>query len=391
MDNEKIKYYKIIVVRFVLKIFWLFPVKKNRIMFNSYNGKDITCNPKYIFLKLKTVSENNYEYIWCIHSKEKRKEYEKRFKIKTVSPKTVKYFYYILSSKVYISNGIAPSYIPFKKNQCVIGTWHGGGAYKVGGLLLNFSKFRQKEYKLIEKNVTYVVSSCQAFSEKALELSFCIPKEKILRIGTPRNDLFFQNNIEKKKEIKAKLNISVDENVILFAPTFRSQTDGIERNMTGYCTQLDYSLLYKMLCISFGGKWKILYRCHYYCTSDIDNTLVLDVSDYSDMQELLLISDILITDYSSSIWDFIQKRPYCPCFILAEDLKEYADGRGFYTPISEWPFPIAENNEQLMRNIENFDYRSYCLNVEKHLKQLGSYEQGKASQELIKLITEVSQ
>lgn len=389
MIGEKSKYCAIIIVRLLLKMFSIFPVRKNRIMFNSFNGRDITCNPKYIYNELKREYGEKYEYVWCIGQPQKRKKYEEMLGIKTVAPKTIKYFYYILTSKVYISNGIAPSYVPFRKKQCVIGTWHGGGAYKKGGLYLNSSIFIQKVYKLIAKNVTYVISSCSDFSNKAFQKAFCIPREKILQYGTPRNDIFFLNNSEKKDRIKKNLKISQDEKVVLFAPTFRSRLDGLEREMKSYQTQLDYELLNKSLCQKFGGKWKVLYRAHYYCESDIQNNLVLDVSCYPDMQELLLIADILITDYSSSIWDFIQKRPFCPCFILAEDLKDYMDGRGFYTPITEWPFPLAENNKQLSRNIQNFDHKIYCSNVQQHLDKLGSFETGTASQKIAKLIHKV--
>lgn len=389
MIGEKSKYCAIIIVRLLLKIFSVFPVRKNRIMFNSFNGRDITCNPKYIYNELKREYGEKYEYVWCIGQSQKRKKYEEMLGIKTVAPKTIKYFYYILTSKVYISNGIAPSYVPFRKKQCVIGTWHGGGAYKKGGLYLNSSIFTQKVYKLIAKNVTYVISSCSDFSNKAFQKAFCIPREKILEYGTPRNDIFFLDDSEKTDRIKKNLKISRDEKVVLFAPTFRSRLDGLEREMKSYQTELDYELLNKSLCQKFGGKWKILYRAHYYCESDIQNNLVLDVSGYPDMQELLLIADILITDYSSSIWDFIQKRPFCPCFILAEDLKDYMDGRGFYTPITEWPFPLAENNKQLSQNIQNFDYEIYCLNVQQHLDKLGSFETGTASQKIAKLIHKV--
>lgn len=386
MLGEKIKYLEVIAVRLLLRIFYIFPVRKNRIMLNSYGGRDITCNPKYIYNALRNKYGNKYEYVWCIKELEKREKYEKKFGIKTVAPKTIRYFYYILTAKVYVNNGIAPSYIPFRRKQCVIGTWHGGGAYKKGGLYLNSSTFSQKEYRLIARNATYVLSSCRAFSDKAFQKAFCVPKEKILEIGTPRNDMFFLCDKKKKNKIKEKLKISKDEKVVLFAPTFRSRLDGLEREMTTGQTKLDYELLNRLLCSKFGGEWKILYRAHYYCDSNMKDSFILDVSNYPDMQELLLIADLLITDYSSCIWDFIQKKPFCPCFILAEDLKEYMDGRGFYTPIAEWPFPLAENNEQLSQNIQNFEYETYCLDVQRHLDKLGSFEKGIASQRTAELI-----
>jgi CDP-glycerol glycerophosphotransferase len=106
---------------------------------------------------------------------------------------------------------------------------------------------------------------------------------------------------------------------------------------------------------------------------------VISASDYPDMQELLYAADILITDYSSSMWDF--SLTFKPCFIFAPDLKKYLAEQGFYTPIEEWPFPIAETNEQLIENINNINEEKYKQTVRKHHADLGSYENGTACEQ----------
>ena len=111
---------------------------------------------------------------------------------------------------------------------------------------------------------------------------------------------------------------------------------------------------------------------------------MINVSGYADMQELICAADVLITDYSSSVWDFSLTGK--PCFIYANDLSAYKEERNFYTPIEEWPFALAETNEELHENILNFDPEVYKHKVEEHHKELGSYETGHACEALYELL-----
>lgn len=375
------------LLRFALKAFYIFPIKKGRILFNSYGGKNISCNPKYIFLYLKKTYGNQYEYIWCLKNKEEREKSGSRYGVKTIPSGGIQYFYYTMTSDVYISNGIAPSYIPFRKQQCVIGTWHGGGAYKKGGIDVAHSREAGILYELSAQNVTYALSSCKKFSE-VLQRSFLVDKDKILECGLPRNDLFFHNNRKKGLEMRQKLGICEDTKLLLYAPTFRSSFKKLEGGFENCVSGLNMSLLQSTLEEKFGGKWQILYRAHYFFDDSCSETDVIDVSAYPDMQEILVASDILITDYSSSIWDFALKRPICPCFIYAEDLERYLNDRGFETPISEWPFPLAKNNDELLNNILNFEYGQFERSVQKHLEDLGSFEKGMGCQAVGSVINE---
>ena len=107
-----------------------------------------------------------------------------------------------------------------------------------------------------------------------------------------------------------------------------------------------------------GEKWYVLYRAHRYSEDDsagLDPECSADVTDYPDMQELLAAADMLITDYSSCIWDY--SFLYRPCFLYTPDLREYLAKTGFYVDIHEWPFPICENMEDLEKQIRSFDER----------------------------------
>ena len=114
---------------------------------------------------------------------------------------------------------------------------------------------------------------------------------------------------------------------------------------------------------------------------------IVDVSDYPDMQELLCAADILITDYSSSMWDY--SFTYKPCFIYANDLDQYKIERDFHTPVNEWPFTIAISNEELAENILEFDQDKYIEKIKKHHHDLGSFEDGHATEKVAKLINDI--
>lgn len=380
-ENAKlfIKISGIYIVKNLLKIFWLFPINSRRIMFCSYFGKSYSCNPKYIYQRMK--EKENYQYIWVINDKTHLNPEINDCII--VHFKTIRFFYYILTSKVYINNGLAPSYIPFRKKQYVLGTWHGGGAYKKSGTDTEKSFLNQKLHKLVAQNVTGAIAACKDL-EDIFQEAFCVPASKILKIGMPRNDLFFHQNTGLITKVKNELGIDADKKVVLYAPTFRSDLAGIEHNFHAGEYGVDYQKMLEALKKRFGGEWVILFRSHYYLELDVQDKTVINVSDYEDMQELLLVSDILINDYSSSMWDFgLQKRP---CFIYASDLYEYEKTRGFYTPVSEWPFPVAVNNEELEKNILDFDEEDYLRRLKGHYESLGSYESGNARDSVAEII-----
>ena len=132
----------------------------------------------------------------------------------------------------------------------------------------------------------------------------------------------------------------------------------------------------------------VLFRKHH--ALKIDNRIenVIDVSDYPDMQELLCAADILISDYSSTIWDFSLTKK--PCFLYCPDLDYYInEDRGTYTPIETWPGILCRTNEELEQAIQTFDEVEYVKKVEKHHRDMGSYESGTACEQVCKRIAEV--
>lgn len=370
----------VIVLRNILKIFFVFPIKKNRIIFVSYNGKQYSCNPKYIYEYLYSNKDENsdLEFIWAMNDTSNTNILGMP---KIVKYKSLSYIYYTLTSKIVIENSESWSILPIRKNQVVINTWHGGGAYKrVGVNRVDGNSFNTKNVIYKNRRVDVYLSSSEYFSQTTLRESFKFDG-KILNTGMPRNDLLVQNDDTKIASIKKKLNLD-NKKIIIVAPTFRSKDQHDFH-------ALDYKALLNSLSSRFGDEWVVLYRSHYY--EDVENEnneSIVDVSTYPDMQELLLISDILLTDFSSSMWDF--SLMYKPVFLMSTDLEKYqATERDFYMPINKWPFSFANNFEELISTINEFTTDGYLAKVKDHHTELVSYDLGNASKQVCEFLTPI--
>jgi CDP-glycerol glycerophosphotransferase len=375
---------KIIIIyslRIVLRVFYIFPINERRIIFISYEGRQYSCNPKYIFEYMQKLYGDTYQYVWCLNDKKMLPDKYKN--IKCVKFISLNYIYYAMVSKYVISNLHIEPFLPIRKSQIVVNTWHGGGAYKRVSAFLNIYLSRRRYMLILRdirvKHTNYIISSCKKFTEYLSE-DWNISYKKFLSIGMPRNDIFFIDTEELKKDIKKYYNINNNLNIILYAPTFR----GMFRRPEGFDFTLQSERIFKAANKRFNKQFALFYRGHqafHFCNMP-DN--IVNVTDYPDMQKLLCAADVLITDYSSSIWDF--SLTYKPCFIYAPDLKKYLADQEFYTPIAEWPFMVAETNEQLAENILNFNTEKYKARINQHHRDLGSYEMGTAAKQFCELV-----
>ena len=203
----------------------------------------------------------------------------------------------------------------------------------------------------------------------------------------PRNDIIINNTDDNILKIKKAIGIEQRIHTVLYAPTVREIND-MEFE------QIKFEKILSCLKERFGGKWKVLLRAHLGTLAGagggiskfFGNTdLCIDVSNYSDMQELLCIADALITDYSSSIWDYSFTEN--PCFLYVPDLDEYiSKQRGFYIDIYQWGFPIARSNSELAENITKFNEQSYKKKIENHHAMFDNYENGHATEAVIDYI-----
>jgi CDP-glycerol glycerophosphotransferase len=325
---------------------------------------------------------DKYSYIWSVNDSGILPAcYQK---IKTVKYLSIGYIYSVMTAGFIIYNSAVKPWLPLRKTQTVVNTWHAGGAYKK--MYLDAAPYRRnlismKIARMISaQTVKYVLSSCGRFTLCGSRV-WAIPPEKFLPIGLPRNDILLNTPEWVNKKVEDYFSLEKQSRIVLFAPTYR----GDYRNTDRIEYPLDIPRLLEVLKRKFGHDFVFLYRSHIYASdSDLADKKYVQASSYPDMQELLCAADILITDYSSSIWDF--SFTFKPCFLYAPDLAEYKTQQGFYTPIEKWPFPLAETNEQLMNNIDNFDLERYKEAVKQHHADLGSFEKGTACEQFCRFM-----
>ena len=366
----RIKYTIEGVIHLLLRMFCLLPLR-DQVVFSSFSGRQYSDSPRRISERLARVAPD-LKQIWAFTEPDKYAWLSEKG-IDVVRYKSLRYLFLVMTSRVYVDNVEFWSALRFRKGQTVIETWHGGGAYKrVGSDRLDVNELERRHVVRKMNGVTVFLSSSKAFTKYVLKGAYHYQGE-ILEIGLPRNDELIAPDVESANELRRKLGLPEGQKILLYAPTFRN-------SMSVEIYDVDFTSLKEALAARFGGEWVVLYRLHYYMKGNVlfDIEDGIDVSDYPDMQELLAVADVLLTDYSSTIWDFALTGR--PCFLYAPDVSDYCSERNFYTPIESWPFPFAEDNASLIKNVSSFDEMSCRAAIDRHLSALGSMESGNATE-----------
>ena len=368
------KMLEIRILRVFMTVLHIFPIKQNRIILNSYTGTQYSCNPKYITEAILKRFPDKYEIIWTFKEPDKFQFLEEKG-IKVVKYASIKRFYYEATAKVSINNIGSYSWQPIRKGQQHVNTWHSALDLNNCALMESANdKIMKKTIFMNAKETSLFLSANRFFTE------FCIPKEfgyngKILEYGLPRNDDYINGNAEKiKKEVRKKLNIAEDAVVVMYAPTWRY---GKAKD----APKIDLELLNRAMQKRFGQNYLILFRAHHFAGNISVEMLehVKNMTEYPSIQELVMATNILITDYSSVMWDAALMGEYV--LLFAPDLEKYSKERGLYIPINEWCFPVSLNNKDLAAEIEKVDLEKGIEMAKKHLEKFGNLETGRAAEE----------
>ncbi|MBS7327994.1 MAG: CDP-glycerol glycerophosphotransferase family protein [Oxalobacter sp.] len=353
------------------------PIQKDKVVFWAYSNS-FTCSPKYIALKLVELTDK-YDVVWVSNRRVVHDSgLEGKIRFVHGIEDSVKE---LSTARVIVSNERMNYWMHRKflkrDGQFVINTWHGSlGIKKTGedrGDVPEDALARAE----IDSRAVDLITSNGGYSTDLYKRIFW-NHGTVVETGLPRNDIFFK---PKRNKVHEYLAVPDDIHFSLYAPTWRE---------TGDITWFDIepNKVIEALEKRFGGKWLFLSRTHHMMKSKAAVAVKgIDVSSYPDIQEIMAESDVVITDYSSCIYDFVLSKK--PGFIYAPDRRLYEDGRGLYYPLSETPFPIAENMDQFVHAIMDFDDDVYQRKVTEFLKGKNCREDGHASEKIAEFIIDV--
>ena len=368
----------------------LIPCDQKTVLFISFHGRGYSDNPKAIYEYLRSQNQD-LNYIWAIkHHKQKNIQIEGA---KVIEYFSIPYFYYLARAKYWVVNCKLPAYILKKENQVYLQTWHGTPLKRLGhDIVLDNkdatfyrSKMSAKEmyetYDIDVRKYNYMISP-NPYSTNVFESAFQINRERLIETGYPRNDILVNTSKEEIEVLKEKMGLPKDKKVILYAPTWRDNSY-VTQGYT-FKLQVDFKKWQDLL----SDEYVVIFKPHYLIINDFNiqqyKGFVYEASATSDIAELYLVSDILITDYSSVFFDYsILNRPM---YFYMFDLEEYASElRGFYFDIYETlPGPIVENEDDLLKALtsNSYDYKK----LELFNQQFNQWHDGRSSEKVCDIL-----
>lgn len=363
--------FKNLMTKLGFNLFKFSRVKKNRVAFISCRRNTLTGNFEYIYNELKRLESKKLEFVTVLDSKESFLS-------------CFKYGYYLATSKIILVDDYIRSIYEIKKrhNNYLIQVWHACGAFKIFG----FSRLDKEGCWSQNSRSHRTYDYCTVSSENVAKFyaeAFGLSISKIKATGVPRTDIFFDNDYKNKIRRKFYENHPClkDKKIILFAPTFRGKS-----KKAGYYPHryFDYETLIK----KFGSEYFIIIKHHPFVNNKLVipekyNDNIINLSDNEEVNDLLFITDLLITDYSSLIFEASLLK--ISMIFYTFDLYDYIDIRGFYFEfLSFVPGKIVYNIQELIKAIEEEDFEAY--KIENFRNKFFDKFDGKSSERISKFI-----
>ena len=356
---------------------WLFhylPVCRHKVVLMHDSGEAYGDSPKYLAEELLRRNPS-YKLIWLA----KDATVQAPSPIRTVRYNRIQAAYHLASAKIIITTQKARSSLRKKQSQFFLYVPHGqiGAKYVERQAGDNLSIDYQEGSKWHSAQCNLFLSSSKLFTEEMLTWYWY--DGEVWESGLPRNDIFFNYTQEDLARIKQTAGVPDDVKIVFYAPTFRD--NGNDRAYA-----LDTERLLHTLEEKTGDKWILMIRLHpnfkwYRVPIFSYSDRVLNMTFYPDMQELLLISDFLISDYSSTMFDF--NLMHRPVFLFTQDVKDYQKMRGLKDWFFRVPFPFCHNNDELCQAILDYDESAYQSRCKEFDKLYGSMEDGKATARIV--------
>lgn len=391
------KKFKKILKSVVLGIYRLgariLPINKKVILFESNLGRNYTGSPRAIYEEL--VSQGLDKRYHCYFILENPRT-QLPGAGQTVKRNRIKYFFLFMIAGIWVCDTRLPKYIIKKPKGVYIQTWHGTPLKKLALDMDTVHMAGEKGIENYKKNFAensstwdYLLSQ-NRFSSEIFRRAFAFDKE-MLEIGYPRNDVLFKKNHKKDiSEPKLQLGIPLDKKVILYAPTWRDN-DFYGKGQYKFSRAMDFDLMMEKL----SSEYVMIVKYHYLVMDKVDwkpyAGFIYSCNLSYDISQLYLISDIMITDYSSVMFDYsLLKRPM---FFFCYDLEEYRDTlRGFYFDfLEEAPGPVTQTTQELVDSILNYYPDEFKDKQEAFYQKYNHADDGRASEKVAALIGEIAE
>ena len=345
----------------------------NMVLFTSFGGTSYSDNPRAVSEALAKLAPDIHS-VWILSSNCEKSKYPSNIKI-------VKKNHYIAvwtamaKARVIVTNENC-SYIPKGKKQCFITTWHGDRAFKK--ILLDAGPApRSFVPESIPGYCDYVTAGSD-YGVMQYQSAFSYTGE-IIRQGCPRNDILLNPDFKREELTRRKLGIPDGSKVLLYAPTLRKSAINSSRGQQ--LQDIDLASIARILENKTGNPWCVLLRAHPVVSSlniQNNNKMCIDATNYEDMADLLAISDMLITDYSSCAGDFALTGR--PILLYQSDIDDYIkNDRKLYFKMEDSPYFIAKTQSEAEKIVEEITPESAKKNCEEILRFYNTYESGHAS------------
>lgn len=340
---------------------------KKTILFVSFMGKNFNDSPKAIYDQMVIDPYfKDYKFIWAFKDVNKYK-----FKNKNTEVIQMDSFHYLktaLTSSYWITNVNIERGLHFKKSYTKsVNTWHGIPLKKIGNDVAGRNDFDFSDTNLFCYSGNY--------EYEIYKRAFNLNDQNLYKIGMPRNDLILENNKEVVKKIREKYALK-DKKIILYAPTWREDPEDLELMDLLEWEKLlskDYVLLIKGHGLAKDWEFK-------------ENSFVIDVSEYEETSELMIASDILITDYSSIMFDYslLEK----PIFIYMTDYEKYKKERGIYFDLKESELSVFEADSSLLSHLQSYNEKEEKMKSKAFSEKFIEVREANSTQQIVHRIKE---
>jgi len=319
------------------------------VLFDSYEGRQFSDNPRAIYEELVRRG-SDLEFMWVVRDG----QVELPEGVTPIRRYGREFFDALARCRYIVTNSHLPSWFERRQGQTVLQTWRGTPLKRVGFDVEKVPFTRPDQHERLARAVarwSHLISPspwCTSILDGALRF-----EGEILEIGSPRDDLLRHAGAERVREIRERLGLPEGKKVVLYAPTWRDDKFYIRGRY-----RLDLRLDLPHMAEKLGEDYVLMIRKHPSVTDRLPRVgadFLLDVSIYPDIQELYLVADMLITDYSSAMFDFAVTGK--PMLFFTYDLERYRDEvRGFYFDFeAEAPGPLLRTTEEVVTAVRDAD------------------------------------